>query len=499
TAQCAGGFALTDAGGLATCDLVLGGRIGTAQLTISVGGFTTFSPTFEINVLPGEPAKFNILQGNNQGGRAGQQLPLALVAQVTDAFGNVLPGAQVTWTVATGNSELVNTFRTADQTGRVSTLVRLGTTPGAHQIRVTAGQATATFTANVEASFGALTAVSGSGQQVQINQAFPQPLVVRLTDTQGQPISSIAINFAVASGSATLSSATATTNAQGQASVNVTAGGSPGPIGLTASVGNLSAAFNLSSRLPGPVFALADFMNAASFRRLQAIAPGMLLTISGSGFVPNLQNTITAGTLIGPMPLSLGGVEVLFGSIPAPIFSIAASSGGRQDITVQVPYEIAPGGVASVTIRAAGGGTTTLNNVPAVPFDPGIFEMIAGGQRIAVLVKDDGSVVTSDNPARRGDRLRLFITGIGQTSPGTATNRPGAPGQTPLAPLIVGVNNAGVPLISAEPLTGVVGIFVLTFDVPADTPSGPQITLSVGVVGPDGNPVYSQGSSLPVQ
>jgi len=91
TAACAGGTALTDAQGVAVCNLVLGPRPGETQLTVDVGGYV--QRTLTLRIQAGVAAELTPIQGNNQSGSAGQQLPQALVAEVRDSLGNLLPFA----------------------------------------------------------------------------------------------------------------------------------------------------------------------------------------------------------------------------------------------------------------------------------------------------------------------------------------------------------------------------------------------------------------------
>ncbi len=495
TAKCNVSTSLSDGSGFATCDLVAGGKVGSAPLKISVGssndrGFGT------LIVTPGPVGLLNILQGNNQTGNAGQQLPLALVAQVTDAFGNILPGQQVTFEVANpGSVILKNVFTTSDQNGKVSALATLGGTPGAQQVRVKIGSITSTFTVTVNVTFGAITAVSGGGQVAVVNQPFAQPLVARVTDNNGAPVPNATVSFAVNGGNATLSAASATTDASGNASVTANGGATAGVSTVNATVGNFTATFSVTTRLPGPSLTLGGFKNAAGLA--PGISPGTIVSIQGPGIAPTVQGVVTSG-ILGQLPLSLGDVDVTFNGIQAPIYSVSKVNGLEQ-VNVQVPFELAPG-LASVKVTVSG-GSSTIDNVPVLAVSPGIFETAdTSGRKYAVATKDvDGSYVSTSNPARRGDVIRVYLTGLGQVTPSTATNRAGIAGQMVLAPIIVGVNNAGIPLGTAEYMPGVVGIYMVTFTVPVDAPSGSSIPLSFGVTAPNGTNVYSNTSNLAIQ
>lgn len=496
SASCVGGTVLTDASGMATCDVVLGPKIGTTELTVYTGGFNTKSITLTVN--PGPPAQMIIVRGNNQSGDPGQQLPLALVAEVQDVGGNPLPGIPVAWEVVTpGTLTLSNVVSTSDYNGRVSALVTLGSTPGTHQVRVRAlqGNAVATFSVTVNVVVAQLVKVSGDGQTAVINQPFAAPLVVEARDDRGRPVPNLQISFAVVAGSATVSPATATTNAQGQASATVTAGSTPGAITVRASVGAFSVTFSLTSRLPGPTLTTASFVNAAGGQT--GVVPGSIVTIRGAGLAPNIRGCVDPGTVIAPLPTTLAGVTVTFGTHLAPIFHVC-NVGGVEQVTVQAPWELGPGTVpVQVTVD---GGSTLVNDVRVYYAQPGIFETVGeGGRRYAVVVRPNGTFVTPSNPAQRGEILRMYATGLGPVLPVARTNQPGVPGQVVYLPVIVGVANAGVRVVSAEYAQNMIGVYVVTFEVPADTRTGPEIPLDLVVQLPDGTTAQAPGSRIAIQ
>jgi uncharacterized protein (TIGR03437 family) len=78
------------------------------------------------------------------------------------------------------------------------------------------------------------------------------------------------------------------------------------------------------------------------------------------------------------------------------------NSGGQESVSVQVPCETTPGSSVPVAVNA-GGGTATVN-IPVQIASPGIFETpMSDGVRRAVMVRADGSFVSLENPARRGE------------------------------------------------------------------------------------------------
>jgi uncharacterized protein (TIGR03437 family) len=215
-----------------------------------------------------------------------------------------------------------------------------------------------------------------------------------------------------------------------------------------------------------------------------------------SGVAPNLEGCNVAPNFgLGSLPTTFHSVQVEFGNTLAPIAYIC-NIDGRETIAIQVPFEMAPG-LVPVRIHV-GQGNTLVNNVPIQSLSPGIFEHMIDGRRYAVLQREDGSFVSNTNRAQRGERIRLYATGLGQTIPLTGTNRAGRIGQAVFAPIVVGINNAGVNVVSSETLPGVVGVYVVTFVVPADAPAGDTV-LGLAGRGLDNQLHSAPGSIIAIQ
>jgi uncharacterized protein (TIGR03437 family) len=507
-AVCAGTFALSNAQGIASCDVVLGAKLGLIQVLPLVGD-TALLRAVTINVLPGPPSIVQVVQGDKQSGRPGDKLPLTLLVQVTDSAGNSLPGTAVSWMVVTpGSATLSNVVNTTDSLGRASAQVTLGNIAGTYQITATAGGVTQTFLFTVQIPAAGLQYVSGNSQTALINTAFAAPLVVRVVDAQGNGFGGAQVTFVVTGGVAFIQNASPVTDAQGNASTGtITAGGTAGPVTIGATFGNFGVVFNLTARLAGPNN--ITLVNGASFvanttannpgnpcAAPGCVSPGEIVTINGSGMLPGVQGVVAGVNLLGQLPTSLSnGFSVLFNGISAPIFYVA-NVAGKESATVQVPFEL-QNGAANVTINAVGGATATVV-VQVQPFAPGIFTT-GTAQNLAVAVRSDGSYVNPGNPAARGETIVAFLTGLGQTTPPTGTNRVGAAGQAVNAQLVVGVNNSGVQVIKTEYAPGLVGVYVVTFVVPIGTLQGPAQPLSVGVFDSLNNQYFSQTAFLPIQ
>jgi Domain of unknown function (DUF4082)/Bacterial Ig-like domain (group 1) len=86
-----------------------------------------------------------------------------------------------------------------------------------------------------------LNKVSGDNQTGTVGTTLPNALVVQVNSGSGNPQSGTTVNFAVTSGSGTISTTSAVTNASGQASTQLTLGTSAGTTIVTASVSGIGS------------------------------------------------------------------------------------------------------------------------------------------------------------------------------------------------------------------------------------------------------------------
>ena len=192
--------------------------------------------------------------------------------------------------------------------------------------------------------------------------------------------------------------------------------------------------------------------------------------------------------------------KVSVNNIPAPISSVG-NVNGQEQITLQVPCDVTPGSSVPVTVNIGGGSSTV--NVPIQPASPGIFETtMSDAIRRAVAIRPDGTFVSLENPARRGEVIRIYTTGLGLTSPAITTGSLGVPGIDSLVTgeVIVGLQNSGVRVVSARAAANLIGVYEVSFQVPDTAPVGNDLVLSVAVNPADRSATqFSNGSRLPVQ
>jgi hypothetical protein len=90
--------AVTDANGQVSATWTMGQQAGTATATAASPGVPSLQLT--ATATAGAPAAITRVSGNEQRASVHVPMPLPLVVRVTDAFGNVVPGATVTWTAS---------------------------------------------------------------------------------------------------------------------------------------------------------------------------------------------------------------------------------------------------------------------------------------------------------------------------------------------------------------------------------------------------------------
>lgn len=179
----------------------------------------------QMDTRPGVPQLIMPKDGTGQTASVGTSIPIKPSAIVFD--GQLAPVANVivVFTVVLGNGRVIDFEKTTDATGvaRVGDWI-LGTTLGVQQIsasiknRPTVGSAK--FSVNAKAGPASLiTIVSGDGQTANVGTALPLPLVVRVTDAYGNPVSGHVVSYKVTSGNGTISQVQAITDASGLATL----------------------------------------------------------------------------------------------------------------------------------------------------------------------------------------------------------------------------------------------------------------------------------------
>ena len=520
---------LTESDGYATCAAVFGGVAGAnGTFSVLLGGiaqnnnYSTWTSLYsgelpvgiesnfvKMNVSPANVGSVTVVSGNAQVANPGKPLGLPLVVKVSDPSGNVLAGQTVNWTVSPATAGIFGSTSTSTGTnGQTSTTFTIsGSYTGGFTIMAAAATKSTAFASFIESSTApitvtGITVVSGNGQYALAAAPFANPLVVQVNSSTGAPAVNTVVTFSVTGVYASLSSSSVATNSSGQAQVTVTAGSTIGNITVTASVATYSATFTLAVVSAAPVFTSANLYNGADFQR-GSVSPCGIASLIAGGIAPAIQGTIAASD-IGALPYSLGGDTLTVNGAQAPIYSVSNNSNGTQQLNFQMPCSVKPGSSVPVTVTV--GSISATSSITVLPASPGVFQTALSTGSIAVIERPDGAFVSPSNPARAGETVTAFVTGLGPTSPSVGTDALPIPGSTaaPTGSIVVGVNNAGVSLISAQLSADLIGVFEVSFQVPsslASTNGSPNsIPFSIGLLPAGGSSTYySAGTVIPIQ
>ena len=227
------------------------------------------------------------------------------------------------------------------------------------------------------------------------------------------------------------------------------------------------------------------------------ISPGSIAMFVASGLARGVQGCVTPRSPIGPLPLELANVTVAFGESWAPIYSVCNLE-GQESVTVQVPFEVPPGN-AFLRIRIRGSEISRMVNI--LEISPGVFEWrMRDGRSRPVMLRPDNSFVSVDNPARRGETIRVYATGLGRLTAPVGTNQTGSAllEARTVFPAVVGVNAAGVEPLYAAYAPNLIGVYEVAFMVPADAPASDNVSFALALYFSSGL-VFANSSTFPVR
>ncbi len=213
-------------------------------------------------------------------------------------------------------------------------------------------------------------------------------------------------------------------------------------------------------------------VNAASYAPFTTgIAPGELITLFGTG--------LSSGNFVdATFQLTLGGVSVTVNGRSAPIYVVSPGQ-----LSVIVPYET-PTGVAEIRVNRSGSAPSNGVTVYVNRTAPGVFAVPPTGLGYAAALHPDYSLVTPQNPARIGETIAVYLTGLGAVDPAVANGAAGpvSPFAKTTEALDVSLGNRSAKIAYSGLAPNFGGLYQLNFEVPAGVSAGDQY-LDIG--GPD--------------
>jgi uncharacterized protein (TIGR03437 family) len=219
--------------------------------------------------------------------------------------------------------------------------------------------------------------------------------------------------------------------------------------------------------------------NAASYQATQEISPGSWTAIFGDQLADGQQRFDGS-----PFPDSLQGTQVTLGGQPLKLYFV---SPGQVNALI-------PGGLGANTRQQL--EVVRHSNTPSVPVDvivadlqPGIYTTSQDGVgQGAILLANTATLAGPTSlpnaaPAKRGDYIQIYCTGLGPVSNTPADGAP-AP-SSPLALMLttpkVSIGGASATVSFSGLAPGYVGLYQLNAQVPADSLTGDAVPLTVSV------------------
>ncbi len=249
---------------------------------------------------------------------------------------------------------------------------------------------------------------------------------------------------------------------------------SPTAQSLVISVGGAIATINQGPAVPA--INAGGIVSAASSS--PAVSPGSIASVYGTFF---LNMSLVATTL--PLPANLDGLSLQLGSTAAPLFYVSYSQ-----LNIQIPWELA-GSTQSSAILTVGGIASPAQSITVTAYAPGLFATNGAGQ--GAILDASYKLVDASNPAHAGSTVLLYCTGLGPVThqPATGAASPFNPIAATTATPSVSIGGAPATVAFSGLAPGLVGLYQINAIIPAASPKGNAVPVSIAIGGASSNTV----------
>ncbi len=252
-------------------------------------------------------------------------------------------------------------------------------------------------------------------------------------------------------------------------------GGDRNAVYFTAGTADETHGF-LGSLQAGPAITANGIANAASFGT--TISPGGFVTVVGANLASTTRTWTPADFINNKVPTTLDGVTATIDGIPAYVYFISPSQ-----VNLVAPADPKQGPVQVVIsnngLVSASGTVTEATYAPAFFISKSNY--IAATHADFSLIGPVTLFPNSSTPAKPGETIILYATGLGATNPPQDfTGVPNLPAPSAVLPT---VTIGGAPATVTYSGMTFIGLFQINVVVPAATTSGDQpVVLTIGGV-----------------
>jgi uncharacterized protein (TIGR03437 family) len=225
-----------------------------------------------------------------------------------------------------------------------------------------------------------------------------------------------------------------------------------------------------------PALYSGGIVHAASFAPASPLAPGGIVSVFGRNLA-----TGALGAANLPLPTSLAGATLTVAGIDVPLFYSSA-----DQINAQLPFELAPNSRHQAVVKISD-AITVPETITVATARPGIFTTTQDGKGQGVIMDVANRLVDSANPAKAGDIVVIYCTGLGATNPAVRSGEaaPASPLAKVVTPVSVTIGGQPAAVQYAGLTPGYVGLYQVNVQIPSGVPPGPSVPL---VITQDGVP-----------
>jgi len=243
-----------------------------------------------------------------------------------------------------------------------------------------------------------------------------------------------------------------------------------------------------------PTYSEASIVNAAS-NVAGALAPNTFATIYGTNLSYATRVIAPEDIRGGRLPVELGGVHVTVGGVPAVLYYVSPGQ-----VNLLIPSMSVVRFPEANVLLSVDGKSGPAVRVKLQDAAPALFQW--EGDTV-VATRPDWSLINAAAPARPGDYVILFATGLGETEPEAVW------GQAPqaAAPLrrmkefSLMVGNAPLEadrVLYAGAAPGFAGLYQINLKLPDKLADDPEIRIALGgQISPAGLRLPVRGSAAP--